>query len=102
MMDARIALVILTMLGVLAVSPAQAQSAGSASKIYRLGFLAPGFQPQAGEVVGQNILISILRQLGYVEGKNLVVERRYAKGRVEALPVLAAELVQRQPDVIVP
>jgi ABC-type uncharacterized transport system substrate-binding protein len=43
----------------------------------------------------------VLRDLGYVDGRNLAVERRYADGRVERLPALAAELVQRRVDVIV-
>jgi putative ABC transport system substrate-binding protein len=42
-----------------------------------------------------------LRDLGYVEGKNLVVERRFAEGRRDRLPALAAELVKLKPDLIV-
>jgi len=42
-----------------------------------------------------------LRQLGYIEGKNLVIEERGAEGRVERLPALAAELDKLKPDVIV-
>ena len=42
-----------------------------------------------------------LRDLGYVEGQNLVMESRYAEGSVERLPDLAAELVRLQVDVIV-
>ena len=42
-----------------------------------------------------------LRQLGYVEGQNLVIEGRYSEGRSERLPALAAELVQLKVDVIV-
>jgi putative ABC transport system substrate-binding protein len=42
-----------------------------------------------------------LRDLGYVEGRNLVFERRYADGRLERLPDLAAELVRLRVDVIV-
>ncbi len=42
-----------------------------------------------------------MRELGYVEGKNLTVEWRYADGKHERLPALAAELVQLKPDVIV-
>jgi putative ABC transport system substrate-binding protein len=41
-----------------------------------------------------------LRDLGYLEGKNLAIEYRYADGRPERLPVLAAELVQSKPDII--
>jgi putative ABC transport system substrate-binding protein len=42
-----------------------------------------------------------LRDLGYVEGKNIVIEYRYAEGKLERLPDLAAELVQLKVDVIV-
>jgi putative ABC transport system substrate-binding protein len=42
-----------------------------------------------------------MRELGYVEGKNLAIEWRFAEGRSELLPILAAELVQLQVDVIV-
>ena len=42
-----------------------------------------------------------LRDLGYVEGQNLVIEWRWAEGRDERLPDLAAELVQLQVEVIV-
>ena len=42
-----------------------------------------------------------LRDLGYVEGQNLVIEYRYAEGSAERLPDLAAELVRLQVDVIV-
>jgi putative ABC transport system substrate-binding protein len=40
-----------------------------------------------------------IRELGYIEGRNLVIDRRYADGRLERLPRLAEELVQLNPDV---
>ena len=42
-----------------------------------------------------------LRELGYVEGKNIVIEYRYAEGKLERLPDLAAELVRLKVDVII-
>src|SRR6476646_8987671 len=41
-----------------------------------------------------------LNELGYVEGRNIAFEYRYAEGRLERLPVLAAQLVVLQPNVI--
>jgi hypothetical protein len=42
-----------------------------------------------------------LRELGYVEGKNVVIEWRYAEGKLDRLPALAAELVRLKVDIIV-
>ena len=42
-----------------------------------------------------------LRELGYAEGKNIVMEYRYAEGKLRSPPMLAAELVQLKVDVIV-
>src|SRR5919106_5349044 len=42
-----------------------------------------------------------LRDLGYVEGKNILIEPRYAEGRLDRMPVLVNELVQQKVDVLV-
>jgi putative ABC transport system substrate-binding protein len=44
---------------------------------------------------------SALRDLGYVHGRNIIIERRFAAGKQESLPQLAADLVATKPDVIV-
>src|SRR6478736_580525 len=42
-----------------------------------------------------------MRELGYIEGKNILVECRYAEGKLDRIPSLVAELVQLKPDVLV-
>ena len=68
------------------------------AKIPRIGILIPPPRPafRPGEAFRQR-----LRELGYVEGKNIVIEYRYAEGKLERLPVFAAELVGLKVDVIV-
>jgi ABC-type sugar transport system substrate-binding protein len=68
---------------------AEAQQAG---KMFRIGFLAGAFS---------EILPQVLRELGYVEGVNLTIERRDAEGKPERYGDLAAELVRLKVDVIV-
>jgi putative ABC transport system substrate-binding protein len=58
---------------------------------YRVGLLAGGSPPSH-----RAPLTETLRELGYVEGQNLLIESRYAEGRPERLPSLAAELVQTE------
>jgi len=71
-----------------------------AGKVYRLGVLTPGARPAPSLPVITNLLPAILRELGYVEGQNLVIERRFAEGKLDRLPGLARELVQRQVDIL--
>ena len=73
-------------------------SAQQAGKVYRIGFLFAGTIAQRPQIEG---LFERLRELGYIEGRNLVVERREAKGQLEQLPLLAQELVSLTPDAIV-
>jgi len=67
-------------------------------KVARVGFLQVT-SPRSASFV--QAFEQGLRDLGYVEGQNLVIEFRTAEGNVERLPALAAEFVQRQVDVLV-
>jgi putative tryptophan/tyrosine transport system substrate-binding protein len=82
---------------------AEAQQPG---KVYRIAFLAvaSALSTLAGPEPshpGFRAFVQDLRKFGYVEGQNLVIERRSAEGRFERLPDLAAELVRLKMDVIV-
>ncbi|MEE8606534.1 MAG: ABC transporter substrate binding protein, partial [Nitrospiraceae bacterium] len=70
--------------------PAEAQQTG---KVYLKGYLSNG--PRIHEAFGQG-----LRELGYVEGQNIVIERRFFKGKFDLLPELAADLVRLKVDCI--
>src|SRR5438045_2361964 len=67
--------------------------------VRRLGLLS-GFSPSVDASSYQELLLG-LRDLGWVEGKNISIEYRYAEGRSDRLPDLAADLVRLKVDVIV-
>jgi putative tryptophan/tyrosine transport system substrate-binding protein len=76
--------------------PWQAQPA---PRVYRMGYLTP-----VNEMVDAprfEAVRGVLHDLGWIEGQNLLIERRLAQGQAERLPALAAELAQLQPDVVV-
>jgi ABC-type uncharacterized transport system substrate-binding protein len=75
---------------------AEAQQAG---KGYRIGLLSPGGAEQDSFLWAP--LRAVLRERGWVEGQNLVFERRYAEGNYKRLPDLAAELVRLNLDLFV-
>lgn len=68
-------------------------------KVFRVGHLAGGGRTPDGAPPGP--LREGLRALGYVEGRNITYEARFAEGRAEQLAGLAAELVQLKVDLIV-
>ena len=74
---------------------AGAQPAAKVSRIGILGGTSPEVSPVLREFFGR------LRELGYVEGQNVVIEGRYYGDRLDQLPALAAELVRLRVDVIV-
>jgi len=86
-----------TLAGGLLAVPLAAE-AQQAAKVPRIGYLAvqPAANPHLHEAFRQG-----LRDLGYVEGRNVVTEYREAEGKPERLPALAAELVALKVDVLV-
>jgi putative tryptophan/tyrosine transport system substrate-binding protein len=78
------------------VGMAHAQQTG---KIARIGFL------DSSNASGMEVLVEAFRQelrkLGWIEGKNITIEYRFAQGKIERLPELAAELVHLKVDLIV-
>jgi ABC-type uncharacterized transport system substrate-binding protein len=86
-------------IGILTAPVSYAQPAG---KVFRIGVLSlglPNLDPAGTGPLGA-AFVAGLRDLGYVEGKNIVIERRAGAGDMNRLNALAAELVQWKPDVI--
>ena len=75
--------------------PARAQQP---KKLVRVGYLSP--QTAAREASRAEIIRSALKELGYIEGKNLALEYRYAEGKRSRIAELAAELVHLKPDAL--
>jgi len=85
----------ITLLGGAAVAWPLTVRARQAAKMRTIGYLSPGAAP------GITALFDALPELGWIEGKNIAFERRWAENRLERLPELAAELVRLNVDVIV-
>jgi putative ABC transport system substrate-binding protein len=83
----------ITLFGVATAAWPLGARAQQAEKVYKIGSLTAGSP-------GPSIVGEAFRELGYVEGKNLKLERRYAEDRLDRLPGLAAELVSLKLDVI--
>jgi putative tryptophan/tyrosine transport system substrate-binding protein len=96
-MGIRTIVVLLVGLALASVRPADAQQP---KKVPRIGYLSSTDDPKAPgpsiEAFRQG-----LRDLGYIEGKNILVEYRYAEGMSDRMPSLVAELVQLKVDVVV-
>ena len=83
---------------VLVVAGAVAQ-AQQPKKVPRIGYLSP-LDPATESARSEAIRLA-LRELGYIEGQNIATEYRYAEGKLDRLPELAAELVRLKVDIIV-
>jgi putative tryptophan/tyrosine transport system substrate-binding protein len=75
--------------------PAEAQQAG---KIFRIGFLDNG--GASGNAPLLDAFRQEMRKLGWIEGKNFTFEYRFAEGKFDRLPDLAADLVRLKVDLI--
>src|SRR3954447_11458607 len=85
--------------GVLSVAVRAASAQSQVAKPYRIGFLGT---TSASEFASRVDALRLgLHDLGYVEGKNAVIEYRWADGNVDRLPKLAAELVGLKVDILV-
>ena len=87
--------------GGLLAPPLVAEAQQAVVKVYRLGILSPGAVPGPSDPTVLSLLPTVLRERGYIEGQNLLIERRFADDKPDRLPGLARELVQIQPDIIV-
>ncbi len=86
-----IGLISTLVLGLLAASlPAEAQKAG---KVYRIGILRSGSSSSYLYAPQHKILRQGLRELGFIDGKNLLIQYRYAESKRGRVPDLTAELV---------
>jgi putative ABC transport system substrate-binding protein len=87
---------LLAMIFLATALPVSAQQPGEVPRIGYLNGASPTTNPVRIEAFRQG-----LRDLGYVEGKNIVIERRFAEGKLDRLPALALELVHLKVAVIV-
>ena len=87
-----------TLIGCAALLP-RATRAQQASALSRVGLVSIGADP--GDPVVFRPFLGQLRELGYIEGRNISLERRFAAGRDELIGDFVADLVQRKVDVIV-
>jgi putative ABC transport system substrate-binding protein len=87
------------LLAILFVSLLQLAEAQQPKKVPRIGYLS-GVDPATESARSEAIRLA-LRELGYVEGQNIAIEYRYAEGKRDRFPKLAAELVRLKVDIIV-
>src|SRR5512134_2077105 len=92
--------VLLAGAGALLATPLVCQSQ-AAGKPRRIGFLSLETADSEGGQLAQKLIPESLRQRGFVEGGNLIIEWRWANGKIADLAELAAELVRSKVEIIV-
>jgi hypothetical protein len=83
--------------GLLALSSPLAAGAQQAGTIHKVGYLTGN---HSGHVIDAEVFRG-LNELGWVEGRNIVIEARYLAGRLDLFPQAASELVAQRVDVII-
>ena len=79
-------------------APIAAEAQQPAGKVYRIGFLFETIR--VADFQRSQPFDQALSELGYAEGHNLIVEYRFAEGRIERIPEIVAEFVRLRVDVI--
>src|SRR6185295_11033594 len=87
------------LLGAFILACFQLAEAQQPKKVSRIGYLS-SFDPTGESARSEGIRLA-LRELGYIEGQNIAIEYRYAEGKIDRAPELAAELVRLKVDIIV-
>ena len=98
-MNSMVGKIFVCLLATILLTPVPPAHAQQPAKVPRIGYLAgPSLSSMSArtEAFGQGP-----REVGYVEGKNIIIESRYAEGKLDRLPTLATELVRLKVDVIV-
>lgn len=90
----------LLLLGATALAAPIGAFAQQQGKVWRLGYLDFGTRQSMVDAGRYAALIEGLRERGYVEGKNVVLDARFADGSADRVSALGAELVQQKPDLI--
>jgi putative tryptophan/tyrosine transport system substrate-binding protein len=97
-MKAKVAVSVVVILVLTCFCPAEAQQ--TTKTIPRIGFISSTGTAERPSRLFEEFRMG-LRDLGYVEGKNILIEHRYAEGRLDRMPPLVSDLVQQKVDVIV-
>jgi putative ABC transport system substrate-binding protein len=92
-------IIVLFTVAILIAASVRLASAQQPKKVSRIGYLSAG--DAARDSARSEAIRLALRTLGYIDGQNITIEYRYAEGKTDRLPELAAELVRLKVDIIV-
>ena len=80
--------------------PLIAMAQQPSKKVWRIAHVYPGRYDNPADMALYDVFRSELGKLGYIEGRNLVIDQRSADGKIERLPSLVSELIALRPDII--